>query len=148
MLDQNLRIIVFFIFTTNGSEGIASGANYSGVRMSSPSRSIALLIESHQKQLKKLTAHLTNSLANHEILSSIGWKCMRSLRGQSSPDPTTFNTTIDNDSLTTLTCTFLTDKGDGEHWTALGTSIRVRTFRPIPIQIRTPLVLFNLNRIT
>ena len=39
----------FFTFTTNGSEGMASRANHSGMRLSSPSRSINLLLETHEK---------------------------------------------------------------------------------------------------
>ena len=38
----------FFTFTTNGSEGMASGANHSGVRFSSPCRSIKLPLETHE----------------------------------------------------------------------------------------------------
>ena len=92
----------FFTFTTNGSKGMASGANYSGVRLASPSGSLDLLLETHQKQVKKLTKQYSTSVENQQNLTSIGWNIVNSLRGQTSPDPIRFTTSVDDDELTTL----------------------------------------------
>ena len=117
MLDQHLRILVFLIFTTNGSEGMASGANHAEVCMFTPSRCVVLLLETHQKQLKKLTEQYFNNLDNNQILTFIGWNGIHSLRGQYSPNPTGFISTTDKHEETTLTCDFLSYKENGEQWT-------------------------------
>ena len=95
---------------------MASGANYSGVRLTSPNRSIDLLLETHQKQVTKLTKQYSTSVENQQNLTSIGWNAMNSLRGQNSPDPTGFTTSVDDDELTTLSCTFSTSVRDGDEW--------------------------------
>ena len=99
---------MFFIFNTNGSEGIASGANYSGVRVASPSGSLNLLLGTHQKQVTKLTKQYSTSVENQQNLTSIGWNAVNSLSGQTSPDPIGFTFSVDDDELKTLSCTFLT----------------------------------------
>ena len=116
MLDRTLCNLVF-IFTTNGSEGIASGANYSGVRVASPSGSLDLLLVTHQKQVSKLTKKYSTSVENQQNLTSIGWNAVNSLRGQTSPDPIGFTFSVDDDELKTLSCTFSTSVTDGDEWT-------------------------------
>ena len=46
---------------------------------------------------------------------------MNSLRGQTSPDPIGFTTSVDDDELTTLSCTFSTSVTDGDEWTTMKT---------------------------
>ena len=106
-----------FTFITNGSEGMASGANYSGVRLASPSGSLDLLLVTHQKQVTKLTKQYSTSVENQQNLTSIGWNAVNSLRGQTSPDPIGFTFNVDDDELKTLSCTFSTSVTDTDEWT-------------------------------
>ena len=119
---------VFFVWNTNGSEGEASKANYTGAHMYTPPLSLKLLIQSHQKQMTKLISKFRNSLTLNQVLTTIGINCMQSLYGQDCPDPIEYTfqpAKQDPDGLNTLICQFTTNKGDGgdsgdggdgEHW--------------------------------
>ena len=108
----------YFIWTTNGSEGMASGANFSGVRLSTPPQSIDLLVDTYKKQIAQLEKHYSSSLTQKHILTLIGDNAMNRLRGQESTDPHSYTHESVVDGISTLKCKFSTtpDTGDSEHW--------------------------------
>ena len=104
----------FLTFTTNGSEGMESGAIHFGVRLFASHRSIDLLVNTHEKQITKLEKQYSTSLENKHTLTSIGCNTIHSLRGQCLPDPKSFTTDTDVNGLTTLICKFLTKTNIGD----------------------------------
>ena len=112
----------FFVWTTNGSEGAASKANYNGSRMCTPPLSLKILIKSHQNKMVKLLSNYRKSLSLNQFLTTIGMNCTTSLFGQNCPNPTGYRfqlAKLDNDKFNTLTCNFTTEEGDGgdsENW--------------------------------
>ena len=109
----------FFIWTTNGSEGIVSGANHPGVWLSVPARSVDLLVDTNEKQITKLEKEYSASITNKHILTLIGDNAMNTLRGQESPDPHSYTHKTDGDEISTLKCKFstTTNTEDSEQWT-------------------------------